>query len=39
MTGELFKAYVEQMLAPSLRPGDVVLLDNHRLFDDPISDL
>ena len=28
MTGELFRAYVEQMLAPSLRPGDVVVLDN-----------
>ena len=28
MTGELFRAYVEQMLAPSLHPGDVVVLDN-----------
>jgi transposase len=28
MTGELFRAYVDQMLAPSLRPGDVVVLDN-----------
>ncbi len=27
MTGEVFRAYVEQMLAPSLRPGDVVVLD------------
>ena len=27
MTGEIFRAYVEQMLAPSLRPGDVVVLD------------
>jgi transposase len=28
MTGEWFKAYVEQMLAPALQPGDVVVLDN-----------
>ena len=28
MTGEIFRAYVEQMLAPSLRRGDVVVLDN-----------
>ncbi len=28
MTGEVFRAYVEQMLAPSLEPGDVVVLDN-----------
>ena len=28
MTGEVFRAYVEQMLAPSLRPGDVVVMDN-----------
>jgi transposase len=28
MTGEVFRAYVEQMLAPSLRPGEVVVLDN-----------
>jgi transposase len=28
MTGEVFKAYVEQLLAPALRPGDVVVLDN-----------
>ena len=27
MTGEVFRAYVEQMLTPSLRPGDVVVLD------------
>jgi len=26
--GEMFRAYVEQMLAPALRPGDVVVLDN-----------
>jgi hypothetical protein len=28
MTGELFRAYVEQMLAPRLTAGDVVVLDN-----------
>ena len=28
MTGELFLAYVERVLIPELRPGDVVVLDN-----------
>lgn len=28
INGERFRAYVEQMLAPALRPGDIVLLDN-----------
>jgi transposase len=28
MTGELFEAYVRQQLAPTLEPGDVVVLDN-----------
>lgn len=28
MTGAVFRAYVEQMLAPALSPGDVVVLDN-----------
>lgn len=28
MTGAAFKAYIEQFLAPTLRPGDVVILDN-----------
>jgi len=28
LSGEMFRAYVEQMLAPALRPGDVVVLDN-----------
>ena len=28
MTGDVFRAYVEQMLAPSLEAGDVVVLDN-----------
>ena len=28
MDGECFRAYVEQVLAPSLNPGDVVVMDN-----------
>ena len=28
MDGECFLAYVEQILVPSLRPGDVVVMDN-----------
>ena len=28
MTGEVFRAYVEQVLVPELSPGDVVVLDN-----------
>jgi transposase len=28
INGERFRAYVEQMLAPALRPDDIVLLDN-----------
>jgi hypothetical protein len=28
MTGEVFRGYVEQMLAPALQPGDVVVMDN-----------
>jgi len=28
MTGDWFLAYVEQVLAPTLHPGDVVILDN-----------
>ena len=27
-TGEAFKAYVQHILVPSLRPGDIVVLDN-----------
>jgi transposase len=27
-TGERFRAYVEQFLTPTLKPGDVVILDN-----------
>lgn len=28
INGESFRAYVEQMLAPTLRPGDIVVMDN-----------
>ena len=28
MTGEMFKAYVEQFLAPTLRKGDILFMDN-----------
>jgi transposase len=28
MDGESFLAWVEQMLAPTLRPGDIVVMDN-----------
>jgi transposase len=28
VNGELFLAYVEQQLAPTLRPGDIVIMDN-----------
>lgn len=28
VTGEVFRAYVRQFLAPELKPGDVVVLDN-----------
>lgn len=28
VTGDLFVAYVRQHLAPSLRPGDIVVMDN-----------
>lgn len=28
MTGEMFRAYVEQSLAPTLKPKDVVMMDN-----------
>ena len=27
-TGEVFRAYVEYVLVPTLRPGDIVILDN-----------
>ena len=28
MNGDIFRAYVEQVLAPTLVPGDIVILDN-----------
>jgi transposase len=28
MNGDIFRAYVEQVLAPTLAPGDIVILDN-----------
>jgi len=28
MTGEMFRAYTEQFLAPTLKKGDVVFMDN-----------
>jgi len=28
MNGEAFKAYVEQILVPTLKPGDIVIMDN-----------
>jgi len=28
MNGAAFQAYVEQVLAPTLQPGDIVVLDN-----------
>jgi transposase len=28
INGESFKAYVEQILVPTLRPGDIVIMDN-----------
>ena len=28
INGDIFRAYVEQVLAPTLRPGDIVILDN-----------
>jgi len=32
MTGEMFKAYTEQFLAPTLARGDIVFMDNVRAF-------
>jgi transposase len=28
INGELFRLYVEKILAPALKPGDIVILDN-----------
>ncbi len=30
INGEMFRAYVEQVLVPTLKPGDVVIMDNLR---------
>ena len=35
MNGQFFRAYVEQMLAPTLQPGDVVVMDNVRMHKVP----
>jgi transposase len=35
MDGDCFLVYVEQILCPSLRPGDIVILDNLRLHKAP----
>ena len=34
-TSEIFRIYVEQVLVPTLRPGDVVVLDNLSSHKDP----
>jgi transposase len=36
-TGEVFRAYVEHILTPTLRPGDVVVLDNLSSHKDPCA--
>jgi transposase len=28
MNGEVFRAYIEQVLTPTLKPGDIVIMDN-----------
>ena len=35
MNAELFLAYVEQCLVPTLRPGDIVIMDNVNVHKDP----
>ena len=35
MNGQSFRAYVEQMLAPTLKPGDSVVMDNVRMHKVP----
>lgn len=37
MTGEAFRAYVEQFLTPALSPGDVVVMDNLGRIRWPVS--
>ena len=36
INGELFLAYVEQVLVPTLRQGDVVIMDNLRPIKSPV---
>ena len=35
INGELFLAYVQQVLVPTLRPGDIVIMDNLRSHKSP----
>ena len=35
MNGQSFRAYIEQMLAPTLKPGDTVVMDNVRMHKVP----
>ena len=37
LTTEAFRAYVAQLLGPTLRPGDLVILDNLSVHKDPVS--
>jgi transposase len=36
MNGEAFKAYIEQVLLPTLSPGDIVVMDNLAAHKNPI---
>jgi transposase len=37
LTTEAFRAYVTQLLCPTLHPGDLVVLDNLAVHKDPVS--
>lgn len=37
LTSEAFRAYVTHLLVPTLRPGDMVILDNLSVHKDPVS--
>ena len=37
LTTEAFRAYVAQLLCPTLHPGDLVILDNLAVHKDPVS--
>ena len=37
LTTDAFRAYVAQLLGPTLRPGDLVILDNLAIHKDPVS--